>query len=91
MRDLFETLVGERLMLGRYVLVAIGLAGFTLLAAQGAIVLIQAALPDQTQRLSANSAPASRTYTVTRSVLDDQITTGSIPRPQGQPVNPCRE
>lgn len=77
---------GEGGMLRRYgVLGAFLLVGGYLMA-DGIMALMHEVMPDQTQRLSAHQAAreSTRLYTLTRSVLDDQITTGSIPK-----VEPC--
>lgn len=73
-------------LLRRYTILSVVLTVGTFVAANGIISLIQQAIPDQTTRLSAHQATqeAPRLYTLTRSVLDDQITTGSI-----QKVEPC--
>jgi uncharacterized membrane protein YcjF (UPF0283 family) len=91
MRTLLDLVGGESGLLRRYIFASAVLVAFTFGAAQGLIALITMVTPDQTARLSASAAQGSRTYTVTRSVLDDQIQTGSIPRPRGQAVDPCRQ
>jgi hypothetical protein len=80
------TLNSDSGMLRRYVVLSLFLVVGTFLAANGVVSLIQQSIPDQTTRLSAHQASqeAPRLYTLTRSVLDDQITTGSITK-----VDPC--
>lgn len=91
MRDLVALFAGERGMIARAVLFSIGLVAFTLAAGQGVVALLTMAIPDQTQRISANSPPpTARTYTVTRSVMDNAMATGSISPPAGVRVDPCK-
>lgn len=91
MRELMTLFSGERGMIGRAVLFSVGLVAFTLAAGQGLVALLTMAIPDQSQRISANSPPpAARTYTVTRSVMDNAITTGSISPPAGVRIDPCK-
>jgi hypothetical protein len=91
MKEFMMLVSGERGMLARAALVATGIVIMTLAAGQGVIALITLAIPDQTQRISANAVPPSpRTYTVTRSVMDNTLTTGSISRPAGVRVDPCK-
>jgi len=86
MKDWLILNSGSGGLLRRYTVLSVVLTAGTFIAANGIISLIQQAIPDQTTRLSAHQATqeAPRLYTLTRSVLDDQITTGSI-----QKVEPC--
>lgn len=79
---------GEGGMLRRYAVLSLFLVIGTFLAANGLVSLIQQVTPDQSTRLSAHQASqeAPRLYTLTRSVLDDQLTTGSITK-----VDPCKK
>jgi hypothetical protein len=88
MRDWMILNGGEGGMLRRYVVLSLFLVVGTFLAANGLVSLIQQVTPDQSTRLSAHQASqeAPRLYTLTRSVLDDQITTGSITK-----VDPCKK
>jgi hypothetical protein len=88
MKDWLILNSGEGGMLRRYVVLSLFLVVGTFLAANGVVSLIQQAVPDQSNRLTAHQASqeAPRLYTLTRSVLDDQITTGSI-----QKVDPCKK
>lgn len=86
MKDWLILNSGDGGMLRRYALLSLFLVVGTFLAANGVVSLIQQVVPDQSSRLSAHQASqeAPRLYTLTRSVLDDQITTGSITK-----VEPC--
>jgi hypothetical protein len=86
MKDWLILNCGAGGLLRRYTILSVVLTVGTFVAANGIISLVQQAIPDQTTRLSAHQATqeAPRLYTLTRSVLDDQITTGSI-----QKVEPC--
>lgn len=77
---------GEGGLLRRYVALGVFLMVGGYLLADGIMVMMREVMPDQTTRLSAHQAAreSTRLYTLTRSVLDDQITTGSI-----QKVEPC--
>lgn len=91
MREFLSMVSGERRFVGRYIMLSTLLVAFTFAAAQGMIALITHFVPDQTTRISANTmGGTTRTYTVTRSVLDDTITTGSVPRPGTAKIDPCR-
>jgi hypothetical protein len=96
MRDFFSMFRGEGSLVRRSIYLAIAVGAGALALAQGLTMLAKTFTPVDIQRFSANSVPATpRTYTVTRSVLDDAITTGSI-APQGfspasvARVDPCR-
>lgn len=91
MRTIQDFFRGEFAMVRRYLVLSGGLVVVTFAAAHAVIALITMVTPDQVSRISANPPQGSRTYTVTRSVLDDQIQTGSIPRPAGKPADPCRQ
>lgn len=94
MKEVLALLSNERGLVRRAALLSIGLVAFTLAAGQGVIALISKAIPDRAERISANATPpqaVTRNYTVTRSVMDNAITTGSItPRPAGVKVDPCK-
>ncbi|HRE21882.1 MAG TPA: hypothetical protein PKW21_12745 [Rhabdaerophilum sp.] len=82
---------GDGRLVRRALLVAFGIVVATFIAVQSLVALLKVVVPDQPQRLSANSVPAgtTRNYTVVRSVLDDQVTTGSIPQPKATRIDPC--
>jgi hypothetical protein len=91
MKELMLFISGERGLVRRYLLLSVGLVALTFVAAQSLVALITLAVPDQTQRISANTPPTgTRLYTVTRSVLDDGITTGSISKPGAVRIDPCK-
>lgn len=77
---------GEGGMLRRYIVLTGLLVVGTFAAANGVVSLVRQAVPDQTTRLTAHQAQkeGERHYTLTRSILDDQIMTGSI-----QKIEPC--
>ena len=92
MKELMMFVSGERGLVRRYILLSLGLVAFTFIASQSLVTLISMMVPDQTQRISANTAPGgTRVYTVTRSVLDDNLTTGSISKPGTVRIDPCKE
>lgn len=90
MKDILEFLAGDRSMVRRYLVLSVVMVGATFAAAQGAVSLVTWLLPEPMPRYAATSQGQTRVYTVTRSVLDDQITTGSIPRPGTAKLDPCR-
>lgn len=91
MKELMLFISGERGLVRRYLLLSAGLVAITFVAAQSLVALITLAVPDQTQRISANTPPTgTRLYTVTRSVLDDNLTTGSISKPGAVRIDPCK-
>lgn len=83
---------GEGRLFRRALFVAAGIVIATFIAVQSLVALLKVMVPDQPQRFSANGVPANttRNYTVVRSVLDDQVTTGSIPQPKATRVDPCK-
>lgn len=82
---------GDGRLFRRALLVAAGIVIATFIAVQSLVALLKVMVPDQPQRFSANSVPANttRNYTLVRSVLDDQVTTGSIPQPKATRIDPC--
>ncbi|WP_150287768.1 hypothetical protein [Rhabdaerophilum calidifontis] len=91
MKSILGLIGGEGVMLRRFLLLSAALVAVTFAAAHGVIALITLVTPDQVGRISATTAQGTRQYTVTRSVLDDGLQTGSIPRPAGRPADPCRD
>lgn len=78
-------------MVRRYALLSIALVAFTFIASQSLVALITLMTPDQPLRVSGNSTTGvTRTYTVTRSVLDDTLTTGSVGKLNPTRVDPCK-
>ncbi|MCZ8374543.1 MAG: hypothetical protein O9342_04130 [Beijerinckiaceae bacterium] len=90
MKDIIEFLAGDRAMVRRYLLLSVVMVGATFAAAQGVVALLAVLVPEPMPRYSAAQQGQTRVYTVTRSVLDDQLTTGSIPRPGQAKLDPCR-
>jgi hypothetical protein len=91
MKELMLFISGERGLVRRYLLLSVGLVALTFVAAQSLVALLTLVVPDQTQRISANTPPTgTRLYTVTRSVLDDNLTTGSISKPGTARIDPCK-
>ncbi len=92
MKELMMIFSSEGKMVRRYALLSVGLVAFTFIAAQSLVALITLLVPDQSQKFSANTAPGgTRNYTVTRSVLDDPLTTGSISKPGAVRIDPCKQ
>lgn len=78
-------------MVQRYALLSVGLVAFTFIASQSLITLITFLVPDQPLRVSGNApSTGTRTYTVTRSVLDESLTTGSIGKLNSIRIDPCK-
>lgn len=90
MKEIVEFLAGDRAMVRRYLILSVVVAGATLGIAQSVIAALSYFMPEPMPRFAAGSQGSPRTYTVTRSVLDDQISTGSIPRPGQAKLDPCR-
>jgi hypothetical protein len=88
----FLSIFGRDLpLVRRYLLLSLGLVAFTFIASHSLIALIAVMVPDQTHQFSASSAPpTTRTYTITRSVMDESITTGSIAKPGAVRIDPCK-
>ena len=90
MKEIVEFLTGDRAMVRRYLILSVVIAGATLGLAQSIVAALSYFMPDPMPRYATGGQGTSRTYTITRSVLDDQITTGSIPRPGQAKLDPCR-
>jgi hypothetical protein len=90
MKDLINFIAGDRAMVQRYMILSVLLVGVTLGLSQGVVAVLTALVPEPMPRVAAAQATQTRTYTVTRSVLDDQLTTGSIPKPGQAKLDPCR-
>lgn len=91
MHELLSYFAGERKMVRRYALLSIALVAFTFIASQSLVALITFMTPDQPLRISGNTpSNGTRTYTITRSVLDDNLTTGSIGKLNPTRVDPCK-
>ena len=90
MKDLINFIAGDRAMVRRYMILSVLLVGVTLGLSQGVVAVLTAMVPEPMPRIAAAQATQTRTYTVTRSVLDDQLTTGSIPKPGQAKLDPCR-
>lgn len=75
-------------MVRRHLAMAAGIGILTLGLAHGLIRFIETSVEPEPARIAAGQ---TRNFTVTRSVLDDNLATGSIPRPKGARIDPCRE
>ncbi len=90
MKEIVEFLAGDRAMVRRYLILSVVVAGATLGIAQSVIAALGYFMPEPMPRFASGNQSSTRNYTVTRSVLDDQISTGSIPRPGQAKLDPCR-
>lgn len=94
MKDLLLILSGERKLVRDSLLVVGALAALTYVGGQGVIQLVRAMTPQEIQRMAASDAGdprLARSYTVVRSVLDEQITTGSIQSLNNVRLDPCKK
>lgn len=89
MKEFFELFSSERRMLRDYAIMALGIVAGTLVLAQVLVAMVGTNLPPETQRLNViEAANAAKTYTITRSVLDDPINTGAINQIR---LDPCKK
>ena len=92
MKDLLFILSSERKMVRNYALMAVGIGCLTLVGVQQLVRVIGTSEINGQQKITASSAPASvKNYTVMRSVLDDQMTTGSISSMNQIRLDPCKQ
>ena len=92
MKDLLFILSSERKMVRNYALMAVGIGCLTLVGVQQLVRIIGTSEINGQQKITASSAPASvKNYTVMRSVLDDQMTTGSISSMNQIRLDPCKQ
>lgn len=94
MKDLLLIFSSERKLVRDSLLVVTALAAITYAGGQGVIQLVKAMTPQDVQRMAASDTSDPRlgkTYTVVRSVLDEQITTGSIQSLNTVRLDPCKK
>lgn len=94
LREMLFLFSSERRVIRDYLILLFAIVGFAIIGAQATVKAMSWLVPAAQETLVASSRPAqageTRIYTVTRSVLDDRMTTGSI----GQPTrkdNDCRK
>lgn len=94
LREMLFLFSSERRVIRDYLLMLFAIVGFAVIGAQATVKAMAWLVPVARETLVATPRPPqpseTRVYTVTRSVLDDPMTTGSI----GQPVrkdNDCRK
>lgn len=78
MRDLIDLLFGGNKAVRDYAFATIGLGLVAFIAVGAMIHAVEWAERRETRELQAIVTGKDRTYTVTRSILDDDITTGSL-------------
>lgn len=88
MRDFFSLFGGDSRMVRDFALMAFGIVGVTLIAAHGLSYLVAINARQEIPQISAADRDRTRTYLVTRSVLDDPINTGSINQIR---FDPCKK
>jgi hypothetical protein len=87
MRELLFILGSEKKMIRDFTMMGLAIAGLALLGMHGVTAAASMfAAPTQTQ-VPAQAGP--KTYTITRSVLDDNPTTGSIRNLNAVKLAPC--
>ena len=92
MRDFLFILGSEKKMVRDYAIAAIAIGCLAYFVAQGIVSVIGAMSTPDVPKISAAGANGSvKTYTVTRSVLDDQIATGSIQSLNQIKLDPCKK
>ena len=70
------------------------LGAITYAGGQGVIQLVAAMTPQETQRMAASDTSdprVAKNYTVVRSVIDDQLATGSIQALNNVRLDPCKK
>lgn len=92
LREGLFLLSSEKRMMRDFTILLLAVVGLAFLAAQGTVKAMEWFVPVAQQSLTPSRMPVqaeARTYTVTRSVLDDRMTTGSIPQPAKKETD-CR-
>ena len=91
MRELFFIIASERKMLRDYALAAGVIAFIALAGTYGLKAAVNAIASERAPKVAASDAAGVRTYTVVRSVLDDQPFTGSIQNLNNVRFDPCKK
>lgn len=92
LRDMLFLFSSERRAIRDYMILLFAVVGFAILGAQATVKAMSWLVPVAQETFVSQSRPAqageTRVYTVTRSVLDDRMTTGSI-GPQSRKSADC--
>ncbi|MBN8534791.1 MAG: hypothetical protein J0L51_11970 [Rhizobiales bacterium] len=82
LREMLFLFSSERRVIRDYMILLFAIVGFAIIGAQATVKAMAWLVPAAQETLVAAPRPAqaaeTRVYTVTRSVLDDRMTTGSI-------------
>ncbi|CAN1557511.1 hypothetical protein MCEMSEM23_02481 [Rhabdaerophilaceae bacterium] len=93
LREMMFLFSSERRMMRDFMIMLLALIGALFLGAQAAVKAMAWLVPAVQTRLAEapppNATEAPRLYTITRSVLDDPITTGSVAA-SGRKASDCR-
>jgi hypothetical protein len=94
LREMLFLFSSERRVIRDYMILLFAIVGFAIIGAQATVKAMAWLVPAAQETFVATPRPVqaneTRAYTVTRSVLDDRLTTGSIGKPAGKD-NDCRK
>lgn len=94
LREMLFLFSSERRVIRDYMILLFAIVGFAVIGAQATVKAMAWLVPAAQETFVAQPRPVqtneTRAYTVTRSVLDDRMTTGSI-SPSARKDNDCRK
>lgn len=94
LREMLFLFSSERRVIRDYMILLFAIIGFAIIGAQATVKAMAWLVPAAQETFIATPRPAqaseTRVYTVTRSVLDDRLTTGSLGPTAGKD-NDCRK
>jgi hypothetical protein len=94
LREMLFLFSSERRVIRDYMILLFAIIGFAVIGAQATLKAMSWLVPVAQETFFASPRPVqpneTRAYTVTRSVLDDRMTTGSI-GPSARKDNDCRK
>lgn len=91
MRELFFIIATEKKMIRDYGLAALAIIGLALLGTHGFQAAATILSADRTEKPRVAADQGTKVYTITRSVLDDNPTTGSIQALNQVRFDPCKK
>jgi hypothetical protein len=91
MRELFFIIATEKKMIRDYAIAAVAIIGLALLGTHGVQAAAEFLNAERAPRPAPQAQNAVKTYTITRSVLDDNPATGSIQSLNQVRFDPCKK
>lgn len=91
MRELFFIIATEKKMIRDYMIAAFAIIGLALLGTHGVKAAANFLTVERSPRPAPQAEAGVKTYTITRSVLDDNPATGSIQNLNQVRFDPCKK